>query len=209
LPRRIPVVVSQSPGGSAARQVEEELVAALLMEPGVDLNVVPHLPHLEGGATGLLCLEGIQGHLVLFSWLAPLDAQSILDGHGLAGRIGRTSFYAPPQAASHLRRTIYHVQLGQQAVPAMIQEIRRIRDDLATSTVSLTGGDLLSGLAAATSQPATSVAGDAPPTPSVTAAPAAQEPAGAASALPESQAGDDDDDHALDRLVNQLDELDL
>jgi hypothetical protein len=47
--RRIFVVLSQSPNSSPPRRhLEEELVTQLLMESGIEVNVVPHLADLAG-----------------------------------------------------------------------------------------------------------------------------------------------------------------
>ena len=56
--KRITVVVSQGQSQSPAkRNLEENLVAALLMEPGVDVVVVPHLYDLKPEGTGVLALQ--------------------------------------------------------------------------------------------------------------------------------------------------------
>ena len=55
--------------GVAKRQVEEDIVAGLLMEPGVDVIVIPNLYDLTPEGTGRLALEGISGNVVVLSWL--------------------------------------------------------------------------------------------------------------------------------------------
>lgn len=91
MPRRLTVVVSQ--GQSAhpqKRALEEDLVAALLMERGMEVTVVPNLYDLLPDGTGMLCLRGIQGDVVVLSWLFPRAAHWILDRNGVRGRIGVT-----------------------------------------------------------------------------------------------------------------------
>jgi len=89
--KRITVVVSQGQSQSPAkRNLEENLVAALLMEPGVDVVVVPHLYDLKPEGTGVLALQGLPGHVVVVSWLFERAARWILDRHGIHGQIGPT-----------------------------------------------------------------------------------------------------------------------
>ena len=89
--KRITVVVSQGQSQSPAkRNLEENLVAALLMEPGVDVVVVPHLYDLKPDGTGVLALQGLPGHVVVVSWLFERAARWILDRHGIHGQAGPT-----------------------------------------------------------------------------------------------------------------------
>jgi len=67
---RLTVVVSQSRSQNPKKRgLEEQIVAGLLGEPGVDVTVVPHLYDLKPDGTGLLCLSGITGDLLVCSWL--------------------------------------------------------------------------------------------------------------------------------------------
>jgi hypothetical protein len=89
--RRLSVVISQSPTSNPSRRhLEEEIVTRLLMEAGVEVNVVPHLADLPTDATGMLCLEGIPGDMVLLSWLSDAQAWSYLASYGILGRRGVT-----------------------------------------------------------------------------------------------------------------------
>ncbi len=89
--KRITVVVSQGQSANPAkRELEEALVGALLMERGVDVTVIPHLYDLAPGSTGMLCLEGISGDMVILSWLYPRGAHWSLDRNGIKGHFGET-----------------------------------------------------------------------------------------------------------------------
>src|SRR5215208_5796853 len=89
---RLTVVLSQAQGKHPARRaLEESVVAALLMEPGIDLSVVPHLYDLDAGHTGRLFLESVQGDFVLLSWLFPRAAFWVLDRDGIKGHWGETT----------------------------------------------------------------------------------------------------------------------
>src|SRR3954454_19109875 len=94
--RRLTVVLSQAQGKHPAkRALEESLVAALLMEPGLDLSVVPHLYDLDAGHTGRLFLESVTGDMVLLSWLFPRAAFWVLDRDGIKGHWGETLLKPP------------------------------------------------------------------------------------------------------------------
>jgi NAD-dependent dihydropyrimidine dehydrogenase PreA subunit len=165
--KRITVVVSQ--GQSAhpdKRKLEEDLVAALLFENGVDVTVVPNLYDLAPGSTGMLCLEGIKGDMVVLSWLYPRAAHWTLDRHAVRGQFGQTLLAgndededeeseedgekaatdedAADKPAAITRpiplRTIYHLDLRSQPRPEpYIAEIKRILAETSVETVSLLG----------------------------------------------------------------------
>ncbi|MCH5373675.1 MAG: hypothetical protein JJ992_06840 [Planctomycetes bacterium] len=140
-------MLSHAAAASAdARQLEEDLVAHLMFEHGVDVSVVPHLAQLTEGTTGLLCLEGIKGDFVLLTWLEPQVARSILAERGVFRQAGGTpssdrcdSDAATKTAASErIERNIYILQL-QPGAPASgyLSEILRLRDAAQLRTFSL------------------------------------------------------------------------
>jgi NAD-dependent dihydropyrimidine dehydrogenase PreA subunit len=90
--KRIAVVVSQGQSAAPAkRQLEEEIVAALLMEPGIDVVVIPHLYDLKPDGTGVLALRGIMGNMIVVSWLYERGARWTLDRAGIRGKEGLTT----------------------------------------------------------------------------------------------------------------------
>ena len=200
--RRIAVVLSQSPtSGPQRHQVEEDLIAQLLLEAGIDVNVIPHLAHLESHGTGLLCLEGIKGDMVLACWLEPVEAHELLRSKQILGRMGRTAFDTSPPASAEIGRAIYYVDLNHFSVmQPVIREIQRIRDDHSVQTVNLIGvAGAKVDLGSSPKPPATS------PAPTRTLAP----PAIHASELDDNVVENSAADEALEQLVNQLDKLDL
>src|SRR5438034_287824 len=93
--KRIAVVVSQGQSANPAkRQLEEDIVAGLLMEPGVDVVVIPHLYDLKPDGTGLLALQGIKGNMIVLSWLYDRAARWTLDRSGISGHEGLTTIKA-------------------------------------------------------------------------------------------------------------------
>jgi NAD-dependent dihydropyrimidine dehydrogenase PreA subunit len=93
--KRIAVIVSQGQSANPAkRQLEEDIVAGLLMEPGIDVVVIPHLYDLQPDGTGLLALRGITGNMIVHSWLYERGARWTLDRFGIRGREGLTTIKA-------------------------------------------------------------------------------------------------------------------
>lgn len=160
---KITVVVSQGQSANPVkRKLEEDLVAALLCERGIEVTVVPHLYDLAPDGTGILCLQGISGDLIVLSWLFPRAAHWILDRNGILGRVGRTLLVndaqeeedeededgGPDDAAEAkpvvqdprglANRTIYCLDLRvrDQAAP-YLEEISRIAAEAAVATVAL------------------------------------------------------------------------
>ncbi|MBN9524437.1 ferredoxin family protein [bacterium] len=93
---RLTVVVSQAPGKHPAkRALEESIVAALLLEPGLEVSVVPNLYDLGPDHTGRLFLGSVRGDLVVLSWLYPRAAFWLLDRDGIKGHAGETQLKPP------------------------------------------------------------------------------------------------------------------
>jgi NAD-dependent dihydropyrimidine dehydrogenase PreA subunit len=88
----ITVVLSQTRSKDPVkRNLEEEIATALLLEPGIDFAVVPHVYDLYPEDTGLLYLGSVQGHLILLSWLYPRAAHWLLDRNGVKGKAGASA----------------------------------------------------------------------------------------------------------------------
>jgi NAD-dependent dihydropyrimidine dehydrogenase PreA subunit len=85
------VVISQGQSANPVkRKLEEDLVGALLFERGLEVTVIPHLYDLKADGTGMLCLQGITGDMILLSWLYPRAAFWTLDRNGIRGRMGES-----------------------------------------------------------------------------------------------------------------------
>jgi len=92
---RLTVVLSQAQGKNPAkRALEEAVVAALIMEPGLDVSVVPYLYDLDAQHTGRLFLESVPGDMVVLSWLYPRAAFWLLDRDGIKGHFGESQLKA-------------------------------------------------------------------------------------------------------------------
>src|ERR687884_1624462 len=86
---RLTVVLSQAQGKNPAkRALEESITAALILEPGLDVSIVPYLYDLDANHTGRLFLESVQGDLVVLAWMYPRAAFWLLDRDGIRGHFG-------------------------------------------------------------------------------------------------------------------------
>lgn len=93
---RLTVVLSQAPGKHPAkRALEESIVAALLLEPGLEISVVPNLYDLGPDHTGRLFLEATRGDMVVLSWHFPRAAFWLLDRDGIKGQMGEVKLKPP------------------------------------------------------------------------------------------------------------------
>src|SRR4051794_13719601 len=93
---RLTVVLSQAPGKHPAkRSLEESIVAALLLEPGLEVSVVPNLYDLGPDHTGRLFLGSVKGDVVVLSWLYPRAAYWLLDRDGIKGHFGESQLKPP------------------------------------------------------------------------------------------------------------------
>ena len=89
--KRIAVVISQGQSQNPAKRgLEEDIVAALIMEPGLDVTVIPNLYDLKPDGTGMLALHGIKGNMIVLSWLYERGARWILDRNDICGQEGQT-----------------------------------------------------------------------------------------------------------------------
>jgi len=169
MPTRVTVIVSQGQSlHPAKRGLEEEIVAGMLGEPGVDVAVIPNLYDLESDGTGVLCLQGVSGPIILLSWLFERAARWTLDRHGVHGHEGTTLISsedeedtaededhnsdadltdqdnesAQPRVVDSRTippRKIYCIDLrARNSAKDFIDEIRRIISELNTSVVELT-----------------------------------------------------------------------
>ena len=144
------VVISQSAANQPKlRDYEEQLVTHLLLEARCEVNLVPDLATLEPENTGLLCLEGIRGSMVLLSWHAAADAHGFLRKHGIYGQLlahdDATSSPSPepqenlgPGIYDAMQRTIHHLKLNlQHTLEYYTLHICKIEGDTKIQTVAL------------------------------------------------------------------------
>lgn len=158
--KKITVVISQSQGKNPVRRhLEEELAAALVVDPDVDVSLVPHLYDMSADHTGMLFLRSVPGDLIVLAWLYPRAARWTLDRQGIRGNEGLTLLKsegededenenenpADDEQKSHgigsvdaPDRKIYCIDLRGYPEPAVfLDEIRRIAGEHSVQTVDL------------------------------------------------------------------------
>jgi ferredoxin len=159
---RLTVVISQGQSQNPAKVgMEEEIVAQLLGEPGVDVTIIPHLYNLDSEDTGVLCLQGVTGDMVVLGWLFPRAIRWTLDRHGVFGHEGTTLLEAEDEEDEEDEeddqqldeveakqrvidtrqlpdRRIYCIDLrARPAAEAYVEEVRRIAQESQSSVVEL------------------------------------------------------------------------
>jgi NAD-dependent dihydropyrimidine dehydrogenase PreA subunit len=93
---RLTVVLSQAQGKDPRkRALEESIVAALIMESGLDVSVIPYLYDLGPDHTGRLFLESVTGDFVVLGWMYPRAAFWLLDRDGIKGHFGESQLKPP------------------------------------------------------------------------------------------------------------------
>jgi ferredoxin len=161
--KRITVVVSQGQSANPAkRALEEDIVTALIMEPGIDVTVVPHLYDLKPDGTGVLALQGVSGDMIVLSWLYERAARWTLDRVGVRGQEGVTLLESEAEDDEDdddvledeeaedkervvdqrelPKRKIYCIDLRvAKEVQPYVDEIKRIASEAQTQVVGLTG----------------------------------------------------------------------
>jgi NAD-dependent dihydropyrimidine dehydrogenase PreA subunit len=98
MPRsKLTVVLSQAQSKNPAkRALEESVTAALILEPGLDVSIVPSLYDMEPGHTGRMFLEGVRGDMVVLAWMFPRPAFWLLDRAGIKGHYGESVINTKP-----------------------------------------------------------------------------------------------------------------
>lgn len=164
--KRIAVVLSQGQSQHPAkRQLEEDIAAALLFEPGIDLIIVPHLYDLKPDGTGTLALTNVKGNMIVLSWLYDRGTRWTLDRMGIRGKEGisllksadeseddedeESAADGPESAEQKARvidsrdlpnRKIYCIDLRVQSkAQAFVDEIKRIAREASMQLLGLGG----------------------------------------------------------------------
>ncbi|MCA9041039.1 MAG: ferredoxin family protein [Planctomycetaceae bacterium] len=160
--KKLTVVISQAQGKHPVRsKLEEEVAAALLMDPQVSVSLVPHLYDMSADHTGLVFLRSLKGPFVLLGWQYPRALHWTLDRQQIRGHMGITELIEeidddeeaiddqPSQAIGSTEmpnRNIYCIDLRVSSNPQeYIEEIHRIYEEENQQLVQLTFGSLTNG----------------------------------------------------------------
>ncbi|APZ90609.1 ATP-binding protein [Fuerstiella marisgermanici] len=153
---KITVVICQAQGRNPVkRQLEEDILTALIAEPGVDASLVPHLYDMSADHTGMLFLKSVPGPLVVLGWLYERATQWTLDRAGVRGHEGISLIRSErdededlDDEETHAPRGIGTVDVPDRNIYCMdlrvrpnaadyIEEIRRIVGQNSVQTVDL------------------------------------------------------------------------
>ena len=130
---RLAVVVSQAPMREARiADIEESIVAELIMVGGLDATLVGALERILPDSTDLLCLSGFTQDLALLSWISADEAARIWTGLQLSGTVVPMSLDGSAAIpTSQLRgRRVFYIQLTAQSVPTQVCKQLRARLEL-------------------------------------------------------------------------------
>jgi hypothetical protein len=120
---RLAVVVSQAPMRDArVADIEESIVAELIMVSGLDATLVGPLERILPDSTDLLCLSGFTQDIALLSWIPTDDAAkrwAELDLNGTVVPMSLDGSAAIPVAHIPGRR-VFYIQLTAQSVPTQV-----------------------------------------------------------------------------------------
>jgi len=208
------VVISQSATNQPQlRDYEEQLVTYLLLEAQCEVNLVPDLALLDQDSTGLLCLEGIKGDMLVVSWHDSQEAHALLDSHGIRGRLAGGG--QPPNDArpdplgpgvyDAMQRTVHHLQLDlHRPCDHYAAHIKSLSHESTIQTVTLAGPAPPVGLPSDEPDDTPEVASADPAAPAADPHPVTPVPKRS------SQYVDAEvDDGQLDALLDRLDNSDL
>ena len=95
---RLTVVICQAQGRNPVkRQLEEDILTALIMEPGIDVSLVPHLYDMSNDHTGMMFLRSVPGNLLVMGWLYERATMWTLDRAGVRGHEGLSLLRSEPE----------------------------------------------------------------------------------------------------------------
>ena len=219
---RIPLILSQ-PARRDAEAIDliENIVAAAMLSPGLDANLIGDISTVELGGTDHLCLLGHTRDIVLASFLDLAEAQVAWQRLGQVGHFvdcasSEETIRSSQRAADGMRRVFYfRLRLGQP-VPALFDLCHKLLAAQQLNLVTIRLGTVSPAQAPPMQLPVVSRV-QPPPAPKPRAGETAMGQAAAATPLlhaadvGQDRLFDDDDPrwNELDKLVDDLDAMDL
>lgn len=132
---RLTVIVSQSLArDSHTANIEQELVAKLMMAAGLDATLIGPLERVEPESTDFLCLNSFQHSVAVATWLTAEGVAEHWRRLGLGGTIREIGSASAVTASQG--RHIYHLSLASSA-DRMLGELDRIRREREIQTVGI------------------------------------------------------------------------
>ncbi|MFP6751431.1 MAG: hypothetical protein VB855_07130 [Pirellulaceae bacterium] len=219
MPERITVVISQADRAHSQQgNFEDQLIEGLLSQDSVDLTLIENFSQLALETTGLLCLEGIKGSMIIVTDMAAAAAHDRRRELEIIGRLGITEQGqltvedpAPremlsPGVYDAMRRTIFYLDIHAfDDVSDLQSAIAQIQNHLADERASQSRSDfpILSGVLSTGRDPLSESADSHDP-----ADPPSVRPMPRRVVSEEADQGDGGDSE-MDSLVDELDGMDL
>jgi hypothetical protein len=112
--------------------IEESIVAELIMVGGLDATLVGPLQRILPDSTDLLCLSGFTQDLALLSWMPTDEAAKNWAELKLAGTVVSMSLdgSAALPSSQIVGRRVFYIQLTPQSVPTQVCKQLRARLEL-------------------------------------------------------------------------------
>lgn len=131
---RLSVVISQSSTrDSRAADIEERLLAELMMTAGLDTTLIGALEHVQPDSTDYLCLSGLTQSLAFASWLSIDEAREHWRRLELDGHIVELGAALPPSAGGR-RVTFFSLQ---SPVEQIIEQVKQVLAGRSVQTFGL------------------------------------------------------------------------
>ncbi|MFN3193370.1 MAG: hypothetical protein ACE361_22855 [Aureliella sp.] len=214
---RLTVVVSQSAQKNPiATDLEETLVAELMMKGGMDATMIGPLQHIQTNDTDFLCLSSFNYNFALVSWLPANETQQQLDRLGMQVQV--VSLAGPEERSDGKGQRVLHLQLGSDTkLPVVMSTLGKLLAERAVKPVGISG----IGVRSSAASPSAAVGGDdqsvsspGEPLANENAETQGKRQASTSSALEtalESSGADVEDEEweHLEQLVDDLDDADL
>lgn len=218
---RMNVLVLRPPGnGSKYHNQFDDVIGQLLGRPGLDVTLLERLPRPDESTTERLALESLGGHIACLAWGEPDQILADLDAAGkpMMRRAHKHDRQVPPNGVSQesesvAGRLFYFDMRRADANQTIFDELQELLSTLQTPMFQIGGAGApkkpksvvaaVRSPAPPTSTPQSSITPDPPSTLQPTAT--FQNPiVDAESKSPVLESSDD-----LDRLVDELDDLDI
>lgn len=215
---RLTVIVCQAGTYSGATSdLEESLVAELMMTNGMDATMVGPLERIDPSDTDYLCIHSFNHSLAILSWLSLEQVQEHWSRLGLQGQAVSLGTLAEAKVSAVVnentssKRKIYHHQLtAASSLEDIVAQLKELWESRNVKTVSIAGMPLPSKSENLPTQPSLPLvreirATDQAANPSI-------EPIQGAGLDTDSEASTQDEqieDEVLDQLVDDFDALDL
>lgn len=132
---RLTVIVSQSAvRDSAVADLEETLVAELIMLHGLDANLVGALENMQPDSTDWLCVSGFRGSLAVVSWLSTEELSAAWQRLELGGQVRRLG---TPASEARVRSVIHFPIHHETKIADLTQQLKTLQDDQGVKTVGI------------------------------------------------------------------------